>query len=503
MSRLENNHSTEIESLPSSDQTLAVHADKMDYKPNEYDHPFDRSYANRTLIVLSLLLAFILYIDTMLTPALPRIESEYNVSTAQASLMISLYIVFGSAVIPVIGKLGDIYGKKRVLMYILVAYVIAATTTSLVSDFNLILISRFAQGIGLGVIPLALSLAREQFPKNLVPRAQGLLTGVQVTGGALGLLGGAIITNSFEWEYNYFIALPFIVILTLIIVFRVKESKYRKPDVRLDYVGAAWLGIVLTAIVLGLSEGATWGWSSAPVLGLLIGGTVMIIPLALYERGLSEPVLDLKLLGQRNVMIANLIFVSFGLVSGMALLDLVYAFELPAPSGFGISIFGVGLYLLPLMVIIPIVAITMGRFIPKYGVKPFLYLAAAFDIVGFLMLSTYTSPEQIEEYLMVYAVGGGLMSVSLQSFLVFSISPGEMASGISLTTSFRYIGQTFGTALVGVLLSILVSSYSVSGHLLTLPTRTAFHYCFLVSAISFMVIGLLSIFAREVIKTVA
>ncbi|MCL4480326.1 MAG: MFS transporter [Candidatus Thermoplasmatota archaeon] len=154
----------------------------MDYKPNEYDHPFDRSYANRTLIVLSLLLAFILYIDTMLTPALPRIESEYNVSTAQASLMISLYIVFGSAVIPVIGKLGDIYGKKRVLMYILVAYVIAATTKSLVPDFNLILISRFAQGIGLGVIPLALSLAREQFPKNLVPRAQGLLTGVQVTG---------------------------------------------------------------------------------------------------------------------------------------------------------------------------------------------------------------------------------------------------------------------------------------------------------------------------------
>jgi MFS family permease len=356
------------------------------------------------------------------------------------------------------------------------------------------------QGIGLGVIPLTLSLAREQFPRNLVPRAQGVITAIQITGAAMGLLGGAIITNSFEWEGNYYIALPFILVLTLIIFFAVRESNYRKTGVKLDYIGAAWLGAALTAIVFGLSEGATWGWSSEPILWLLIGGTVMILPLYIYERRLPEPVLDSKLLGQRNVMIANLIFLSFGLVSGIALLALVYAFELPAPSGFGISIIGVGIYLLPLIIIIPIVAMSVGRFIPKYGVKPFLYLSSIFVTAGFLLLSTYSSALQIEAYLMVYAVGGGLMSVSLQTFLVFSISKNDMALGISLTTSFRYIGQTLGTALAGVLLSVFVTTYSVSNHVLVFPTRSGIHYGFLISAISFIVIGLLSIFAREVIK---
>ncbi|MEM3845118.1 MAG: MFS transporter [Candidatus Parvarchaeota archaeon] len=500
MNALGTDHTSESAEYPVPKQTKTVQSVESGKKSDEDAETFDRGYANRTLVLLSLIVALIMYIDTMLTPALPKIETEYRVSPAQASMLISLYIVFGAAVIPFVGKVGDIYGKKRLLMYILVFYIIAATATSILPDFNLILVSRFVQGIGLGAIPLALSLAREQFPRSLVPRSQGVITAIQVTGAALGLIGGAVITNNFEWEGNYYIALPFILILTLIIFFTVRESKYRKTGVKLDYVGAVLLGAALTSIVLGLSEGTNWGWSSAPILGLLIGGTVMMFPLALYERRLSEPVLDLGLLGQRNVMIANLIFVAFGLVSGIAFLALVYAFELPAPSGFGVSIIEAGIYLLPLIVIIPIVAITVGKFVPKYGVKPFLYLSFIFVTTAFLMLSTYTSTEQIELYLLVYAVGGGLMSVSLQSFLVFSISKSEMALGISLTTSFRYIGQTLGTAVAGIFLSVFVGTYSVSSHVLTLPTRAGIHYLFFISAILFIVMGVLSIFAREVIK---
>ncbi len=227
----------------------------------------------------------------------------------------------------------------------------------------------------------------------------------------------------------------------------------------------------------------------------------MILPLAIYERRLSEPVLDMKILSKRNVIIANLIYVSFGLVSGIALLALVYAFELPAPSGFGISIIGVGVYLLPLIVIIPIVALSVSRFITKYGVKLFLYLSAAFMAIAFLLLSTYSIPLQIEAYLTIYAIGGGLLSVSVQTFLAFSIPKSEMALGISLTTSFRYIGQTLGTAIAGVILSVFIASYTVAGHVLTLPTRASFHYSFLISAVCFVVIGVISIFAREVTKT--
>ncbi len=291
------------------------------------EQAFDSSYANRALVLLSVVAALIIYVDIMLTPALPKIVAEYGVTIDQASLLISLYTVLGVAVIPVIGKLGDIHGKKRVMMCVLVIYVIAATATSFAPNFDLILASRFVQGVGLGVFALAFSLAREQFPRKLVPRAQGVISVVQVAGGALGLLGGAVITNDFGWQANYHIAIPIVAVLTALVFLVVKESPNKKPGVRLDYVGAAWLGASLTAIVLGLSEGASWGWTSTPVLGLLMVGLASMIPLALYERGVAEPVLDLKLLRQRNVMVANLLIVSFGLSSGIAFQALVYALE--------------------------------------------------------------------------------------------------------------------------------------------------------------------------------
>ena len=249
------------------------------------EQAFDSGYANRVLVLLSVVAGLIVYVDIMLTPALPKIVTEYGVTIDQASLLISLYTVLGVAVIPIFGKLGDIYGKKRVMMYILVIYVIAATATSFAPNFNLILASRFVQGVGLGVFALCFSLAREQFPRKLVPRAQGVISVVQLSGGVdSGLLGGAVVTNDFGWQGNYHIAVPIVAVLTLLIYLVVKESPNKKPGVRLDYVGAAWLGASLIAIVLGLSEGASWGWTSTPVLGLLVLGPAAMVPLVLYER---------------------------------------------------------------------------------------------------------------------------------------------------------------------------------------------------------------------------
>jgi MFS family permease len=463
------------------------------------EQAFDSGYANRALVLLSVVAGLIIYVDVMLTPALPKIVAEYGVSIDEASLLISLYTVLGVAVIPVFGKLGDIHGKKRIMMYILVIYLIAATATSFAPNFDLILASRFVQGVGLGVFALCFSLAREQFPRKLVPRAQGVISAVQVASGALGLLGGAVVTNDFGWQGNYHIALPIIAVLTALVFFIVKESPNKKPGVRLDYVGAAWLGASLTAIVFGLSEGTSWGWTSAPILGLLIAGVVAMVPLGLYERRVAEPVLDLKLLGQRNVMVANLLIVSFGLSSGIAFQALVYALELPPPSGFGISITEVGLYLLPLVVIILPVALGVAALIPKYGVKPFLYAGSLLAAVGFFLLSTYTSPQQVGAYLVVYAFGGGMLTVSIQNLLVLSVAKSEMSLGTSLNTTFRYVGQTLGAPVAGALLSTFVASYSISGHVLSLPTKAAFQYCFYAPVIAFAAVGLLSIFAREVI----
>ena len=467
--------------------------------PVNSEQLFDLGYANRALVLLSVVAGLIIYVDTMLTPALPKIVSEYGVTIDQASLLISLYTVLGVAVIPVFGKLGDICGKKRVMVWIFIIYLIAATCTSLAPNFDLILVSRFVQGVGLGVFALCFSLAREQFPRSLVPRAQGLISAVQVAGGAFGLIGGAFITNDFGWQANYHIATPIIAVLTALIFFVVRESPNRKPGVKLDYVGSAWLGASLIAIVLGLSEGASWGWTSAPTLGLIIIGALSLIPLAFYERRLDEPVLDLKLLRQRNVMVANLLIVPYGINLGIAFQSFVYALELPRPSGFGIGITEVGIYLLPLVVIILPVALGVGVLIPRYGVKPFLILGSLLAAAGFALVSTYTSPGQIEAYLVVYAFGSGMLTVSIQNLLVLSIEKSEMALGTSLNTAFRYVGQTLGAPIAGAILSTFVATYAISGHSITLPTHAAFQYCFYISVAAFLAFAIISTLAHEVI----
>jgi len=459
---------------------------------------FDRAYAYRTLAILSAISALIVYIDIMLTPALPTIAREYGVSIAQTSLLISLYTVFGVAVMPIIGKLGDIYGKKRVMVITLGIYLAVATTTSFAPSFNLILVSRFFQGVGLGVIPLSYSIAREQFPRDMVPRAQGVISAVQLSGSASGIVVGAVFTFDYGWQSNYHIAVPCILALTVLAIILVRESTYRKPGVHLDYVGAAWLGALLTAIVLGLSEGAAWGWTSAPILGMVIGGTALIVLLALYEGSQIEPVFDLKLLRQRNVIISNFITLAFGIMQGLAFQALSYYFQLPAPSGFGLNTVQTGLYLLPLAVFILPVAYTVGIFIPRFGVKPFLYLGSMLAASGFFLLSLSTSPEGVTASLCVYAVGGGFISVSLQNLLVLSLEKSEMGLGTSLNSSFRYIGQSIGAPIAGAILSTFVLTYTVEGLPMVLPTRAAFQYCFLVAAIAFIIVGVTTVLAREV-----
>jgi MFS family permease len=464
---------------------------------------FSRAYANRVMALLALLAAFVLYVDIMLTPSLPLIAADYHVTIAQVSLVLSLYTVFGTAINPVVGKLGDIMGKKKILIYVLVIYVVTVGTTSIAPNFTELLISRTVQGIGLGIFPLAFSLVREEFPREMVPRAQGLLSAMFGAGAALGLPLGGLVANSYGWRANYHIALPFIAILTVLIYMTVRESSFKNPNAKLDYVGAAWLGVALGASVFGLSEGSTWGWTSPSVLILVFGGFGSMVPLALYERGILEPVLNLKLLRRRNVLVSNMI----GIVSGMALFlafqSITYKLELPQPSGYGFDILQTAFYLLPLALAILIVAYPVGILISRYGVKPFLFVGSVVGAIGFLLLSTATSAIGIATYLVVVSAGMGVMMVATQNLLVLSVERREMGLATSLSIVFRNVGSSLGAPIAGSLLSTFVVTYLVGGQRVTLPTGTAFEYAYYIAVAGFAVSFVLALFAQEVIGKAA
>ncbi|HVB12057.1 MAG TPA: MFS transporter [Nitrososphaerales archaeon] len=460
---------------------------------------FDVKYAIRTLVLFGLAIVTVMYVEIMLTPVLPRLALDYNVTVGQTTLVLALYTVFGTAITPILGKLGDIYGKKRIMMYVLICYSGMVTITSFTPDFSALLISRTFQGVGLAIIPLAFSIAREQFPRKMIPRAQALISAMLVGGIGLGLSVGAFVANSFGWQTNYHIAAPVVIILTVLIFYQVRESTFRNRRAKLDYAGSAMLGSSLAMIVLGLSEGPQWGWSSPQILALLGVGMLLLIPLMLFERKIKEPLLNFTQLRERNVLVSNILAVTTGTAILLTFTSMIYKLEDAKPSGYGHDILMSGLYLLPFAVVMLIVSYPVGILTSRVGVKPLLLVGSIIGALGSILLSTETSSIQIPEYISVISLGLSFLIVSRQVLLVLSIKPADMGSMTSINQVFFNIGQSLGPAIAASILSTFASAIVLSGHAHLFPTPEAFRYISWLAAFLFIVSFVIALFVKEII----
>ncbi len=465
---------------------------------------YDLRYAYRTMYILVGLVVVTLYVEGMLTPSLPAIAAEFGVTSAEVSLVLALYSVSGTAMAPIIGKMGDIYGKKRILVYVLIVYSIAVTVTGFSPTFTFMLVSRAVQGIGLTMMPLAMSIVREEFPRELVPRAQGIISGMFGVGFAISLPIGALISNDFGWQTTYHTAVPFVLLLTYLVYTRVRESPYTRPEVKVDYIGAGLLGGSLILVVLAISLAPTMTASAVNPLWLLVAGLLLLPPLAVYERRyqrrFGEPILNIRLLSLRNVMNTNVTFAVASLGMFLAFQTYAYKLELPPPAGFGFDIFMAGLSLLPLAVAISIFAPLIGMIVPRFGVKPIAVTGAVVGALGFLLSSVGGSPAYLLFSTFVTGAGISILNASAINLLVLTVDPTDMGLATSMNTVFRNLGGSLGAPIAGALLATFTATVITgSGILQTLPTAQAFQYSFYIAAALFTLIAFILLFAEEVL----
>lgn len=466
---------------------------------NEYDV----RYAYRTMFILVGLNFTILYIEGMLTPSLPAIAAGFGVGSAEVALVLALYTVSGTAVAPIIGKLGDIYGKKRILVYVLTVYSVAVTVTGFSPTFPFMLVSRTIQGGGLTIMPLAMSIFREEFPRDLIPRAQGIISGIFGAGFAISLPLGALISNTFGWQTTYHTAVPFVLLLTYLVYSQVRESPYSRPGTKVDFTGAALLGGSLVLIVLSISLSAALVGPAMNPLWLLAAGLVLLIPLVLYEqryRHIGDPILNLRLLSLRNVVSTNITFAGAGLGMFLAFQAYVYKLELPPPAGFGFSIFMAGLSLLPLAVAIAIFAPLTGKLVSRFGVKPVAVTGAVVGVLGFLLSAVAESSACLLFAIFVTGAGISILNASTINLLVLTVDPGDMGLATSMNAVFRNLGRSLGAPIAGALIAMFTATVVTgSGVLQTLPTARAFQYSFYFAAALFILIAFVLLLAEEVL----
>ena len=469
---------------------------------------FDRLYAIRVMAILAGLVTIVMYIEGMLTPSLPTIASDFSVSVSQVSLVLSVYLVTGVALSPIAGKLGDVYGKKKVLTVVLVLYALAVSVTGFSPTFEFMVASRAAQGVGLTVFPLAMSLVREEFPREMVPRAQGLLSALFGVGFAVSLPLGSFVSQAYGWRFTYHSAIPFVVAIAVACILLLRESPYRRPNAFVDYAGAGVLAGALALIVLGLSQGPAWGWTSPAVLGMLVGGALLLLPvgfieLLLHRRG-REVILDVRLLSQRNVLVANLVLTISGLGMFLAFQALTFRLEYPHPVGFDQTIFETGLSFVAFAAAMLVVAPLASLIVTRVGTKPLTIAGCLVGACGFFLASRADELPQLLGVMFVIGAGIALINAAVINLLVLTVEPRDMGLATAMNAVFRNVGSSIGAPIAGSLMAtftVAVPVAVVGGQAVfaTFPSSTAFDDAYYIAAIAFVIAAFLTLFAREIL----
>lgn len=446
----------------------------------------DKKYANKSLLLFTFFIIIVMYVDTMLIPSLPSISKQFNVDAAQVSLILSMYLVSGVAFNPIVGSLGDIYGKKKVLVRILGIYTISVALAGFAPSFPILLALRTIQGIGLTIFPLILSLVQEQFPREQVPKALGIIGAMFGAGAAIGLPLGSFVANNYGWQTTYHSAIPFVALSSILIYFFIRESKYTKPDVKVDYVGSIGLAAFLAMLVFALSNGTSYGWTSPVILGLVAVALIVLFFVYRYERTIKHALLDMELLKIRNVFTANMIALIVGLGFFLAYQTLAYEFESPIPIGYGESIFLTGLSMLPFAIMMLLVAPVVGNTISKYGTKPFYLAGCIISIIGFLIAALSSSALQLS--FAALFIGAGLSALNLPNFNLLLLSIDRKKAGLasSLNIVLSFLGSSLGAPIAGIFIAAF-------------GTKVSFQYSFYFAIVAFAIVAILSLFANEVL----
>lgn len=457
---------------------------------------YDRKYAYKVMGILVGLVLIVMYIEGMLTPSLPSIESDFSITPAQASLILSMYMVGGVAITPIVGKLGDIYGKRKMLLITLSIYFGAVFVTGFSPTFNFMIVSRTIQGIGLSVMPLGFALVREEFPKELVPKAQALISAMFGAGFAISIPLGSWVANAYTWRWTYHSAIPALFALLVVSYFVIKESRFKRPETKIDYFGAVTLATSLSLFVFALSEGASWGWASQRIIGMVSIGVILLIPLVTYEirytRNGGDAILNFKLLSMRNVLVANVILTIAGLGMFLSMQALTYRFI----YGFHDSILTTGLSLVPFAIGTFILGPVAGVLVSKTGVKPLAIIGAALSAIGFLLESTLPGYQGVLIYEFFVGAGLSLLNGTLINFIVLTVNPRDMGLATAMNGTFRSLGSSIGAPVAG---SILATYAIQASPTLLIPTDTAYNYIFIIAAVVFFAAAILVPLGHEVL----
>jgi MFS family permease len=430
-------------------------------------------------VVLSILFAAgLIYtlLGAVLLPAARSLSHDLHASQIDTTWVLTAYILSGGVATPIAGRLGDMYGKQRTLVWVLVVVaagtLLCAVSTSLVP----MIAGRLISGVASGVFPLAYGIIRDEFPAERVATAIGVISvSVGIGTGVAVVLAGFLLEN-LPYHWLFWVPLATTVPTLIAAWLWIPESPVR-PGGRMDWVGALVMGLGLLGLLIGISKASTWGWASGKTIGLLGAGIAILFAWVRIELRTESPLIDMHTMAIPTVWRTNLAATLFGFGMFAAFATIPQFVEQPPSTGYGYgaSVVGAGLYLMPAAVTMALIGPLAGKIERRTGSKRALLLGGASGTLGYALVAlSHGVPWHLYVAMGIVGVGMGLGFAALPTLIVAAVPAEQTGAATGINTIMRVIGGALG---IQICATIVARQTGPGGLPLESGFATAFWVC--------------------------
>lgn len=432
------------------------------------------------------------FMFTLVVPLQAELPVLLNTSRENTSWVVTVTLLVSAVVTPIAGRLGDMYGKRRVVIGLLAGLVlgsvIAAFSTSIVG----MILGRALQGFGMGVMPLGIAILRDVLRPARLGSAVALMSATMGVGAALGMPFAAFIAENFEWHLLFWLAASLGAATGAFVWWIVPEDTLISGG-RLDVPGVIGLAVGLTGILLFVSRGAEWGWGSVPTISSIVVGVLTLVFWVFYELRVANPLVDLRVAARPAVLFTNLAAIGMGFAMFSSNVSFPQLLEMPPGSGvgFGLTMVQAAVCIMPAGLIMMLLSPLSGFLERTIGPRPLFTIGAVATVCAYVFVLLWSS--EVWQIVVANAlIGVGIaFTFAAMPMIIMGAVPAEK-TGVSngLNALFRSIGTSSAAAVVGAVLA--AGSVEVDGRML--PTHEAFQTSFWIAIAAASIATVLTLF---------
>ncbi|MDX2707804.1 MFS transporter [Streptomyces sp. PA03-6a] len=394
-------------------------------------------------------------LQSLIAPALPTVQHALHTSQSTATWVMTAYLLSASVFTPILGRVGDLVGKKRTLVAVLVVLTLGCLLAALAPSIGVLIIARVIQGIGGALFPLSFGIIRDEFTASEVGPSISNLSAVIAAGGGVGIVAAGPIVSALDYRWLFWLPVG-VVAITALIAFRYVPESPSRAEGRVNWLGAVLLSGWLVALLLPLSQATQWGWTSGRALVLFATAVVLFALWLTAEARSRHPLIDLRIMRLRAVWTTNAAGLLFG--AGMySIWSFLPGFaQTPSAAGygFGASVTGAGLLMLPMLVAMFLSGVLSGRLEPVVGAKRLLTAGAALGAVACGFLAAWHDQQwQVAFAAGIFGLGIGLAFASMANLIVRSVPAEQTGAASGMNANIRTIGGSIGAAVTSVLVT--------------------------------------------------